>query len=432
MYAFVVWLTGLALRLFYRRRVEGEAIPPDGPVVIVANHPNALVDPAMILQLTRRRVRFLAKEPLFRMPVLGRVVKAMGALPVYRAQDGHDTDKNAQMFAAVNAALARGEAICLFPEGISHNLPEVQPLKTGAARIALGAEAERGFQLGVRIVPVGFTYRDKRRYRSEQTTFIGEPILVGDLQDAWQEDERAAVVKLTENINVSIRALTVNMERWEDWPRFELAERIWADDGDERLHRIRRLAEAVRELRELAPAELLAVEGRIDALKERLDRLGMSPDDLEGRPSLLGVLRFVVTNLFALTVLLPVALAGLIAFFIPYLLAREIPSRMRLHVDEIASYRLLVAMVAFPIWLVLLGIALVEISGLARAAAYLVLLIPCGIYAQRFLRRRREAWADLRVFLTLGFSGPLRRRLEREKASIAADIERLERLLLHR
>src|SRR6476659_10535436 len=93
----IVWLVRLALRIYFRRiEVTGlERVPLDTPLIFVLNHPNALVDPVFLLCLTPRRVSFLAKAPLFRMPVLGYLVRALDSLPVYRHQDeGADITKN--------------------------------------------------------------------------------------------------------------------------------------------------------------------------------------------------------------------------------------------------------------------------------------------------------------------------------------------------
>src|SRR5207244_5145757 len=133
---------GLVLRVFFRRiEVSGSAhVPARGPVMFVLNHPNALVDPAFLLCLAPRRVSFLAKSPLFRMPILGYLVRALDCLPVYRQQDeGEDVSKNREMFVAARKLLSRGGTIGICPEGVSHDEPRLRPIKTGAARIALGA-----------------------------------------------------------------------------------------------------------------------------------------------------------------------------------------------------------------------------------------------------------------------------------------------------
>src|SRR6266702_6596901 len=132
----------LALRIYFRRiEVAGlEHIPHDTPIIFVLNHPNALVDPAFLLCLSPRKVSFVAKAPLFRMPVIGYLVRALASLPVYRQQDtGEDVTRNIETFVAARKLLARGGTIAICPEGISHDEPGLQPIKTGTARIALGA-----------------------------------------------------------------------------------------------------------------------------------------------------------------------------------------------------------------------------------------------------------------------------------------------------
>ena len=91
----------LTLRIFFHHiEVAGlERVPRTGAVIFVLNHPNGLVDPVFILCLAPRQVSFLAKSPLFRMPVIGYFVRALDAIPVYRRQDkGEDTSRNRETF----------------------------------------------------------------------------------------------------------------------------------------------------------------------------------------------------------------------------------------------------------------------------------------------------------------------------------------------
>ena len=96
--------------------------------------------PRVVWATADRDVRFLAKSTLFD-GSFGPVLRGAGAIPVYRKMDhGVDTSKNIETFAAVSAALAAGDAVCIFPEGISHSTGRLEPLRTGAARMALAAE----------------------------------------------------------------------------------------------------------------------------------------------------------------------------------------------------------------------------------------------------------------------------------------------------
>src|SRR5918993_5758042 len=92
-------LARLVARIFYRVDVIG-AVPADGPLLLLPNHPNALLDPTLVIATAGRPVRFLAKSTLFSGP-FAPLVKGARAIPVYRRQDSADTVKNAETFAAV-------------------------------------------------------------------------------------------------------------------------------------------------------------------------------------------------------------------------------------------------------------------------------------------------------------------------------------------
>lgn len=145
-----------------------ERIPRTGPVLLVANHHGGFVDPALLLATVPRPVGFVAMASLFRILPLRPLLALAGAIPVHRAQDaqgnGAEPHRNVDAFAACFAHLRTGGAVGIFPEGQANDEPHLLPVRTGAARIALGAHA-RG-AMGVRIVPVGLIYEDKQRARS--------------------------------------------------------------------------------------------------------------------------------------------------------------------------------------------------------------------------------------------------------------------------
>jgi 1-acyl-sn-glycerol-3-phosphate acyltransferase len=226
----IIVLLGLALRIFFRRiEVAGlERVPRRGATLFVMNHPNALVDPVFLLCLAPRRVSFLAKSTLFKMPVLGYFVRAMEAIPVYRRQDeGEDTSKNRETFLRAHALLARGGTIGICPEGVSHNEASLRPLKSGAARIALGAASEASDALEVRIVPAGLYYTAKTTFRSSALLYFGEPLVVEPVEaDADGEPPREAVRLLNQRIEQALRDVTLNAEHHEALTTIARAERI--------------------------------------------------------------------------------------------------------------------------------------------------------------------------------------------------------------
>lgn len=195
-------VAAFATRTFYRTTVTGGRIPHDGPLLLVGNHPNSLLDPLFLASVAQRPVRFLAKAPLFSNPWTAWAVQAVGAIPVYRPSDDPGlVGRNASMFRAVHAALHAGAAVGIFPEGMSHDAPSLVPLRTGAARIALGARSQLGRD--VPIVPVGLVFSSKEEFRSRAHAVIGEPVSWAGIGGG--EESAADVKELTSRIDRSRR-----------------------------------------------------------------------------------------------------------------------------------------------------------------------------------------------------------------------------------
>src|SRR6476659_2218081 len=208
LHSVIRWVLRIILRVFFPHiETAGiERIPRDGPVILAVNHPNGLIDPLFLLCLAPRPVSFLAKAPLFDMPVIGWFVKALGSIPVYRRQDGgFDASKNRKTFERARAILSGGGVIAIFPEGASHGDPKLRPLKTGAARIALGAASMIGHEQILRIAPVGIYYTAKGIFRSSALLYSGEPITVpseplGAEGEPVQESVRAVTSRIQKSL----------------------------------------------------------------------------------------------------------------------------------------------------------------------------------------------------------------------------------------
>ena len=154
-----------------------ERVPKAGPVLLCINHPNNLIDSVLVGAALGRKVHYLATAALFRNPLLRRFLLACGAIPVYRRQDDPEKmDRNADVFAACRRAFAEGRLIAIYPEGTTHAETRVQRIRTGAARIALGYEAEQPGTL--RMIPVGLSFEARKSFNGRVLISFGEPIPV--------------------------------------------------------------------------------------------------------------------------------------------------------------------------------------------------------------------------------------------------------------
>ncbi len=417
----------LAFEAFYRRRHLGDEIPGSGPAILVANHPNGLVDPLAMMISTAGSVRFLAKAPLFQMPVIGSIMRGMGALPVYRSIDGADTSDNKDTFSAVFDALDEGELVALFPEGISHSLPNLQTLKTGAARMALGAEARAqnrsDRELGVRIVPVGLNYGRKGRFRSRMTIRAGEPIEVRDWIELHERDERAAVRALTDRIAEGLREVTLQLDDWEDLPLIELAVRLSPRDGTRPEEREQRYVNGIRRLRVENPVAADELQSRVSDFRDRLEFLRLAPEDLDLSYTRGGVFRFVSVTILQLCVTLPLAAIGAALWWLPYQLTGWISRLRRVDSDIVATQKLLLGIALFLIWWVSISCISWK-QGSAEVGIAAALLTPLfGYLTLRWGDRFRAARRDVSSFFRFNAAESLKLKLRARREELLEVIQ---------
>lgn len=413
---FLSHVSNAALRVYYRLHRAGGAVPRSGPVLLVANHPNSLLDPAMVALAARRPVRFLAKAPLFTDRLVGFLVRGAGSIPVYRkSDDPSQVARNEEMFRAVHEALAGGAAVGIFPEGVSHSDPSLAPLKTGAARIALGTLASHNVR--VPIIPIGSVFRDKNVFRSEALVTVGQAIAWDDLSPDTGSDGHA-VRELTQRIDRALRDVTVNLDRWEDAALVELAEAIYAaefgkaTDAAAWVARLRTTTETLTQLRRESDGSIplakdILRHGRI------LQRLGVRPHDLVEDPRRPGALRWLVRRL-PLGGIIPllVLAVGTALFFVPYRLTGLVEKRARPRDDVRSTHKLLAGIIIFPLWILTVSLVVAIMVGpltglLALAGLPALGLFTLGLHEQwsgaraeaaRYvtLRRRREMIEPLR------------------------------------
>ena len=419
LYRLVRTVVGLALSVFYRLERSGGPLPATGALLLVGNHPNALIDPALLLAICPRPLTFLAKAPLFHVPVLGPLLRALGALPIQRRQDGPpDASANAAVLEAGSRALASGRALAIFPEGRSHSDPHLGDLKTGAARMALGAG------IPVQVVAVGLTYAQKGRFRSAVHVEVGACLTIAPLAAPSASEVRA----LTARIGEALRAVTLELDAWEDLPLIATAEALYAlrtDGPPEDVERRRLFARGMALLRQEQPRRYSELRSEVDALSRRLSLVHATPGEVAVHYRPVTVLRFLLRNAAALLLGLPLALAGWLVFLPWTLLVRAGLALSHTEEDMRATVKLVAALVLGPLYVVALALAVAHFLGWGWAFAFLLSAVPLALFTRGFLGQRKEALRDARLFLQLGNRSATKRHLLLEGGVLAASIQAL-------
>jgi 1-acyl-sn-glycerol-3-phosphate acyltransferase len=171
-----LWFYFRQWKIFYHHPV------PDGPVLFIANHPNAFLDALLIACSTHRKLWFLGRASVFEKAWARTILSRLRMSPLYRFRDGFGTlRKNEAIIDWCVDLLTQGESLLIFAEGNHNPRHTLLPLQKGFARMALTAEEKNHFQLNVCLVPVGIYYESHTGFRSRVLVQFGKPVSVNQV-----------------------------------------------------------------------------------------------------------------------------------------------------------------------------------------------------------------------------------------------------------
>jgi glycerol-3-phosphate O-acyltransferase / dihydroxyacetone phosphate acyltransferase len=424
----------IALRLFFRRieTTNVEKVPPDKPIIFVLNHPNGLVDPALVFVSLPRRVSFLAKSTLFSIPVGGAIIRTLEALPVYRRIDADgDMSKNLETFRVCRELLAQNRCIAIFPEGISHDETKLKPIKTGAARIALGAlgvreeaeerrkgeaekektatnDGQRTTDIDLKIMAVGLFYTSKTAFRSEVLIRYGEIFDVEPVElDESGEPPKEEVQKLTDRIEKSLRNVTLNLESPEELDTVLKAEALFSSVYENLLfkktltqsfQRLQSLAEKYKLLGRNEPEKMRELNEKITAYERDLSSRGVTAESLSvlQHPTAY-IFRYLIFRLFLVILLSPLAIIGAVIHSPGFVFSNFIGQMFKTHGADAAgsTYKIVAAMVFMPLTWLVVAAAVWYFFSWQLALLSIPVTILCGYIALR----SSETLIDMTVWL---------------------------------
>ncbi len=188
-YDFAFIVCNAFVKVGFKFRAEGvENLPQTGGYILCSNH-RSYLDPIFLGVKVKRQLAFMAKEELFRVKVLGPIIKKLGAFPIARGKG----DTGAVEFAI--DTVKSGKALMLFPEGTRSKDGKLLKLKSGVIVIASQSQGL--------IVPSAIVFEGKLRFRRKVTVRYGKPISCDELElnGVDRQSLKVAREKLTARIS---------------------------------------------------------------------------------------------------------------------------------------------------------------------------------------------------------------------------------------
>ncbi|WP_162428501.1 lysophospholipid acyltransferase family protein [Pontibacter pudoricolor] len=399
---------------FFFRKLEvrhAHLIPDNGPLLVVSNHPNTFMDPIVIAAQLKQPVFFIAKSTVFGSKFQNWMLRQMHLIPIHRKEDNPNaTISNDDAFAASFKALDQQKTLLIFPEGNSFNQRRLRKLKTGTARIALGAASESNRE--VKILPVGLNYSAPTRFRSDVFVNVGKPISVSDYLATYQHDGPAAVLALTEEIRVRLEKLIIHTPTDEEDELARQVEAIYRDrlspivpagalPQEQDFIVTKGIIKSITHFSQTEPDRIATIKQELSNYTRQLQRLGIQDPVLSKESS--DVMKQSIIGLLYIILGFPIYLFGLVHNYIPYIVPSKVARAVTKEEEWFAPIMLTVGIFTFPIcyglelwlaheWLNIAGIKLL---------LYFLSLPLSGFFTLHYwntLQRTQSHWLLLRLF----------------------------------
>jgi glycerol-3-phosphate O-acyltransferase / dihydroxyacetone phosphate acyltransferase len=350
-YRFLQALAIVSLRVYFRKIVylNRQHLTTKGPLVVVCNHPNTVVDPLLSVMYVREPCFLLANYGLFKNPIAGAILRTLYCIPVKRTQDVAEGEErnNDDAFQESRAHLTAGRSLFVAPEGSSYTERHVREFKTGAARIILEAESQANFSLNVQVLPLGLTYTDPLKFGSDVMVEVGEPFSAKNWQALYAENPRQAAEEFTQYIENQFHTLSIHCEDVHEDHFLQKLEAIIQSekplDTEGSYFRSKQILTYLQDWKRTDPVEFDIFRNDIETYFLRLNELKVKNVNLRTFPALSTFFKFLLG--------IPFLIIGLIPNFIPAWFSHNLVKWLNLDSAYDTTVRLLSGIfIFFPIF----------------------------------------------------------------------------------
>ncbi len=325
LYRFLKLLVGIGIRFYYKevKVLNRKSLTHDGPMIIIANHPNTLMDAMMIGHACKQPIHYMAKGTLFNSKFKLWLLRNLNMIPINRMGEGTTKGvSNQSSFEACYNVLEEGKTLVIFPEGTSFLERHLRELKSGTAKIALEVEKRNGGTLNLRVVPLGLNYSKAEKFRSSVLINVGQQLPVVEYLEQYKVDAGKAAKRLTEKFRINLEHVLVNSQTKEQETMVdELTEllsskylRAEAKGVMGEIHFLKEIRDKVEEIQVTQPWKLAEIQLLIQNIQWRLRKMDVRADFLDRKFRSLMFFRQIAFSIFFLIIGLPIFIYGMIHY----------------------------------------------------------------------------------------------------------------------
>lgn len=355
-----------ALSRIFFRRIYVSGTPYVGPHALwAANHQSGIVDPAIMIALAPVPLRPISKHTLWAHPVMRPLLQMTSAIPVRRTQDmmieaqAHKVAResgvsekewratsNNEAFQAVADALVEGGRVLIFPEGISHDQPYLQKLKTGIARMALQAMARsKSDNFSVVLQPVAIDYFEKDEYRSDLALHFCEPIAVTNSETPVEDLIAALQASLLDGL--------AQFSSWDEKRNWLFLFEVAYGRQPQSAREFRLFVDSYRPVFNQDPVFL----ARVQSIRRMLLAMNISPAQIiwgEAHERKRSFFKMIISRgLLYFTMAAPVEYLSFVVWFIPQRIAGFLATISTQDRDVVATMKIAHGLYVFAAWIAL-------------------------------------------------------------------------------
>jgi 1-acyl-sn-glycerol-3-phosphate acyltransferase len=415
LYRLLKFLIGIGIRFYYREiKVRNkEFLRHDGPLIIIANHPNTMMDAWIIAQSISQPIYFMAKGTFFNTPLKRRILNSLGMIPINRPIDNKTAGvNNNASFEACYKVLEEGKTLVVFPEGNSMMERQLRELKSGTARIALEVEQRNGGKLNLKVVPIGIFYSQGEKFRSSVMLTVEQGLYVDDLLDEYAQNPSAASKKLTSRFRQHLERVLVTTDSLEQEKLIDDVYDIVKDDKskasvESRVEYLKQISERIEEIQLMKPYLIEEIQSLVNKIQWQTEKLKIRQDFLNKRFKLssytLQLLFSVIYAVFGF----PIFVFGFVHSILPFKGTDLLMPKLIKNVEYYAPIAVLLGLVLYPLnyGLLLWAAGVIFNLGLLAKVLYFCAMPITGMFAYyyiRFFSKTAYRWKYLFVRINEG------------------------------